>query len=40
MKWYGKLLRGEITIEEYSKLEAEDFEPITTPIYEDEIKGV
>lgn len=37
MKWYRKLLNGEITREEYSKLKMKDLEPIRTPIYEDEI---
>jgi len=32
---YRRLLLGEITVEEYSKTGSE---PITTPIYEDEIK--
>ena len=39
-EWYGKLLRGEITREEFSKLGYDDLKPVTTPIYADEIKGI
>ncbi len=35
--WYRKLVRGEITREEWSKLTAEDLDPVVTHIYEDEV---
>lgn len=34
--WYRKLAQGEITLEEFSEIE--DVEPITEPIYEDEVE--
>lgn len=38
LAWYDKLLRGEITFEQFSNLESKDLEPIRQPIYEDDIK--
>ena len=37
LEWYRKLVRGEITVEEWSKLTDDDLKAIKTLIYEDEI---